>query len=109
MANKIVYNKLVRDRIPKIIESTGKTYELHVADKNEYVAKLHEKLSEESKEFLETPNVEEMADILEVIDTLIDFYDLDRELIKQYKENKNSNRGSFKEKYILDYVVETDE
>ena len=61
------YDKLVRDDIPDIIESTGKKCKYHTADPEEYYEKLKEKLLEEVQEFLLTPNVEELADIEEVI------------------------------------------
>lgn len=32
-----IYNKLVRDRIPEIIENNGKTFTTRILDKKEYI------------------------------------------------------------------------
>jgi predicted house-cleaning noncanonical NTP pyrophosphatase (MazG superfamily) len=98
----IEHNKLVRDLIPKIIENSNKKYSIHVADENEYRSKLYSKLEEEVDEFLEKPCAEEIADILEVIASIIElneYYDVDK-----IKADKNTRRGSFKKRIILDSV-----
>jgi len=60
--DKITYNKLVRDKIPKIIEKSGKKAVIYIADDKEYLKKLYEKLLEEIGEFKENPSPEELAD-----------------------------------------------
>ncbi len=64
------YEKLVRDRIPEILDAKGVAYEARVADDREYRAELIRKLSEESAEFAEAGAVEELADVLEVLAAL---------------------------------------
>lgn len=61
------YNKLVRDRIPEIIEQSGKKAVTRIAGDGEYRQYLREKLQEEVGEFMENGNPEELADILEVV------------------------------------------
>ena len=63
----ITYNKLVRDRIPEIIEDSGKTCEIEVLDDKTYLEMLDEKLTEELNEYCESHNIEELADLLEVV------------------------------------------
>lgn len=63
----ITYNKLVRDRIPEIIEDSGKTCEVEVIDDKTYLEMLDEKLTEELNEYCESHNIEELADLLEVV------------------------------------------
>ena len=62
-----VYNKLVRDKITDIIEADGRKAKYRILDNNEYKEELNKKLQEEVKEYLEDKNVEELADIIEVI------------------------------------------
>ncbi len=49
-----VYNKLVRDRLPEIIARHGVGYETRVLSPNEYLPALHEKLREETEEYLKS-------------------------------------------------------
>ncbi len=62
-----VYNKLVRDKITDIIEADGRKAKYRILDNNEYRQELNSKLQEEVKEYLDDNNVEELADIVEVI------------------------------------------
>ena len=96
------YNKLVRDRIPEIIRKKGDAAITHIADEAEYWQKLKEKLLEEVQEFQKDSNVEELADILEIIDAIIDFKKFDREEVQRVKLKKAEERGVFKERIILD-------
>ena len=73
---EINYDKLVRDKIPNIIEMSGKICVSRIADDKEYRTKIFEKVQEELLEFESTPNVEEAADILEVVYALFDSYQL---------------------------------
>ncbi|MBP3294895.1 MAG: nucleoside triphosphate pyrophosphohydrolase, partial [Clostridia bacterium] len=61
------YNKLIRDRIPEIIAKNGQTARVRVLTDEEYLAKLDEKLGEELAEYLADGNIEELADLLEVL------------------------------------------
>lgn len=64
------YNKLVRDKIPEILDVKGIAYEKRIADPEEYTLELIKKLGEEIQEFSEAGDVEELADIVEVIEAL---------------------------------------
>ena len=64
---EIVYNKLVRDKIPVIIESDGKTCEIEILSDGEYLKMIDAKLDEELAEYHKDQNLEELADLLEVI------------------------------------------
>ena len=44
---EILYNKLVRDKIPQIIEEAGKQYETKILSDTEYLEMLDKKLDEE--------------------------------------------------------------
>ncbi|MDO8558554.1 MAG: nucleoside triphosphate pyrophosphohydrolase [bacterium] len=96
------YNKLVRDKIPGYIRKKGGTPITHVADMAEYWEKLKDKLLEEIEEFKKDENIEEFADILEVIDAIADHKGFDRKEVGQVRDKKAEERGKFKERIILD-------
>ena len=98
------YNKLVRDKIPEIIRKKGMVPITHIASDEEYWQKLKEKLREEVDEFMEENNEEELADILEVIYAICDFKKIDRNKLELLRKKKAKERGSFKNKIILDEV-----
>ncbi len=71
-----VYNKLVRDKITDIIESDGRIAKYRILDNNEYRKELNSKLQEEVKEYLDDNNVEELADIVEVVYEILNSMDV---------------------------------
>jgi predicted house-cleaning noncanonical NTP pyrophosphatase (MazG superfamily) len=97
------YDKLVRDRIPEIIESNGKKCKIQIASEEEYALKLKEKLLEEANEFFENPSIEELADVQEVIAAIIKLNNWD---VWDARLDKNIERGAFKNRYILKEVSE---
>lgn len=96
------YNKLVRDKIPEIIERNGDSAKVHIAGNNEYFQKLKEKLLEEVKEFSKEETEEELADILEVIDAISDFKNFDKSKVLAIKESKAVKSGKFAKRIILE-------
>jgi len=98
------YNKLVRDKILRIIKESGKVPLMHIADDKEYKEKLKEKLKEEVNEFLEKNSIEEMIDIFEVMMTINTLNGWYLEQILELKEKKIKERGAFEKRIILDKV-----
>ena len=96
-----VYNKLVRDKIPELIESDGKTCKTRVLSNEEYIAALETKLNEEVAEYQADKNLEEMADILEVLRSR--GYALEE--LEAVRAKKTDERGGFEEKIFLEYVM----
>lgn len=101
----IKYNKLVRDRIPEIIEASGKSCKTVVLDDAEYLRMLDCKLDEELAEYHKEQNIEELADLLEVIyaATIARGYTLEE--LERVRKEKAEKRGVFKKKLFL-YEVE---
>jgi predicted house-cleaning noncanonical NTP pyrophosphatase (MazG superfamily) len=100
------YNKLVRDGIPKIIEDSGRKCEIRTVEKEERLTLLKDKLNEEVQEFLEDNNLDELADIMEVLFGLAESlgYREDELLAKRFL--KREERGGFKEGVVLKKVYE---
>jgi predicted house-cleaning noncanonical NTP pyrophosphatase (MazG superfamily) len=96
------YNKLVRDKIPDIIKRKGGTPVTHIATPEEYDAKLRAKPEEEVKEFLESNNPEELADILEVIYALGGRLGVDKTTIEVLRKRQADERGGFEQGIVLD-------
>ena len=71
MPKSIVYHKLVRDRIPEIIEASGKACVTEVLPKEAYIQALDAKLSEELAEYQQSKSLEELADLLEVMGAVV--------------------------------------
>jgi predicted house-cleaning noncanonical NTP pyrophosphatase (MazG superfamily) len=105
-----VYNYLVRDRIPKILESSGKKFSTRILNKQEYILELKRKSFEELEEYTKSDNnedaIEELADLLETIHALAEYHGLTFAKVEEVRKMKAERRGSFKEKIFL---VEVDD
>lgn len=97
----MVYNKLVRDKIPQIIEKAGKKPIIRILSDDELPLYLEMKLEEEVKEYRESKNPEELADILEVIVTLAKTQGVDFTNLLALQAEKRFRNGGFKEKILL--------
>lgn len=102
----IKYNKLIRDKIPTILEDQKKEFKTHKATEEEYAQKLKEKLLEEVGEFLENPCLEELADIQEVLNTILYAMGISGDDLLKEMVEKSIYRGAFEEKLILEWVKE---
>ncbi|MBW2978401.1 nucleoside triphosphate pyrophosphohydrolase [Candidatus Woesearchaeota archaeon] len=92
--------KLVRDKIPEIIKQKGQVPITHIADDNEYLKELIKKLQEEVDEFKEEHNVEELADIIEIVHAISVFFGKSIEELEKIRKEKAEKRGGFKKKII---------
>ena len=100
----ITYNKLVRDRIPEIIEKDGKTCETEVLSDDDYLVMLDAKLDEELAEYHQDKNIEELADLMEVIYAVAEARGYSIEQLESVRKEKAEKRGAFKEKVFLKTV-----
>ena len=103
---KIIHNKLVRDLIPQIIEKDGKKAIFTKIIGSELNEALVKKLSEEGQEFLEAINIEELADILEIVHALIELNNFELDDVEQIRKSKQEQRGAFKEGIFLEHVLD---
>ena len=105
MATKI-YNKLVRDLIPDIIEKSGNECRTRILSDEEYLKMLDAKLDEELLEYHQDKNIEELADLLELIQaaTIARGYTLEE--LESVRAEKAKKRGGFEKKIFLIDVTE---
>ena len=104
--NIIKYNKLVRDRIPEIIEASGKTCKTEILNDAEYLQMIDAKLDEELAEYHKDQNIEELADLMEVIYAAAAARGYSIEQLEQVRAEKAAKRGGFQKKILLVEVVE---
>lgn len=99
-----VYNKLVRDKIPEIIVKSGKTSHCRVLDTDEYITELDRKLNEECAEYQTDKNIEELADILEVIYAIVEARGYSSTELERIRLEKSEKRGGFSQRIFLENV-----
>ena len=97
----MTYNKLVRDRIPELIEAGGEYPVVRILNDEEYTRCLEGKLDEEVAEFHRDRNLEELADILEVVFALADNLGASREELMDVYRKKHDQRGGFSKRLFL--------
>ena len=103
-----VYNKLVRDNIPKIIADNGEKANTYILDDEQYIIELKKKLREEVNEYFESDELVELADILEVVDALASAAGNSFADVLYLKKKKALKNGAFNEKIFLVEVEEND-
>lgn len=94
-------NKLVRDRIPEIIEAAGEIPVTRILDPNEYQVRLEAKLDEEVREFHESKDPEELPDILEVVYALAEAQGCSKQELLEHYDQKHTSRGGFSGRVFL--------
>ena len=100
------YNKLVRDCIPEIIEASGSTCVTELLSDEDYLRMVDAKLDEELAEYHKDQNIEELADLLEVIRaaTIARGYTLEE--LEVVRAKKAEKRGGFEQKILLIETIE---
>lgn len=103
---KVKYKKLVRDRIPEIIEASGKTCVTEILSDADYLRMVDAKLDEELAEYHKDQNIEELADIIEVIYAAAKARGYTLEQLETVRTEKAAKRGAFEKKFLLKEVIE---
>ena len=102
----IKYNKLVRDRIPDIIEESGKACVTEILSDEEYLCMVDAKLDEELAEYHKDQNIEELADLMEVICAVAVARGYTIEQLEKVRAKKTEKRGALQKKILLVEVKE---
>ena len=100
------HNKLVRDRIPEIIETSGAKCKTEILSDEEYLKMVDAKLDEELAEYHKDRNVEELADLLEVIRAAALARGYTLEELERVRAQKAEKRGGFEKKILLIETIE---
>lgn len=103
---RTTYNKLVRDRIPEIIQASGKMCSTEILPDEDYLKYLDAKLDEELAEYHKDQNIEELADLLEVVHVAALARGYTLEELEQVRAEKAAKRGSFEKRILLKEVYE---
>ena len=100
------YHKLIRDKIIEQMEKKGCKVTYEILDDKRYREELDKKLKEEVNEDLEAYDIEEMADIMEVIHAMLDYSGVTMQEVEKVRIEKKNKKGGFKNKIYLKDVEE---
>jgi predicted house-cleaning noncanonical NTP pyrophosphatase (MazG superfamily) len=102
------FRKLVRNKIPEMIEAAGKTAKFEILNSAQFAQELDKKLIEEATEVIEatdkTSKTEELADLLEVIYAIAENSEISLEEIEKVRLSKREERGGFDRRIWLKSV-----
>jgi len=97
-----IYNKLVRDNIEEIMISKGAKPVTRILSDEEYLTELNKKILEEVNEYLESEDIEELADIKEVFLAILEAKQISNDTLEEIRLNKVKKRGAFKKRLFLE-------
>ena len=100
----IHHHKLVRDKIPEIIEASGKKCEWEVLHQEAFLERLDAKLNEELNEYQQDKSMEELADLLEVMMAVAGARGFSWRDVEQIRRKKAEARGGFDRRILLKNV-----
>jgi predicted house-cleaning noncanonical NTP pyrophosphatase (MazG superfamily) len=103
---RIKYDKAIRDKIPELIESKGKKAIVREVSDEAFIEYLNRKLVEELEEYYDSDNVEELADLVEVVYGLLDLKGISIEEFERIRIEKVKERGVFSKNMVLLEVYE---
>ena len=95
------YNKAIRDKIPEIIQKDGHSCNVETLSDEKFLEQLEKKLSEELAEYQKEKNLEELADILEVIYRIAQLKGVSKEELEKVRIKKYEQRGGFDKNLFL--------
>lgn len=91
------HRKLVRDLVPASLEQRGIACFVVTLGEDTFRKALIQKLREEAEEFVSNPCEEELADVLEVVEALRQFFPL----VDDARRVKRDLRGGFAKRLFL--------
>ena len=101
-----IFRKLVRDRIPEIIEGNGEVAVTRILDEEEYRKELYRKLLEEGQEVVSSQTssetLEELADVYEVLRAIASLEGKNMKDVEDIANQKKKKRGAFQKRIFLE-------
>lgn len=101
----LIYNKLVRDNIPQVIDESEKEYTTRILSKEEYIVEIKKKMNEELEEYYEAATneeaVEELADIIELIHAAAQLHGATIGQLEEVRRAKAEKHGGFEKRIFL--------
>jgi predicted house-cleaning noncanonical NTP pyrophosphatase (MazG superfamily) len=102
---RVRYDKLIRDRIPEAMDRDGVRFEVGVLNGRAYRDALLAKVVEEAEELREAAAredvVKELADVLEVLEALMQADGIDVEQVRAVQAARRRDRGGFERRLVL--------
>jgi predicted house-cleaning noncanonical NTP pyrophosphatase (MazG superfamily) len=103
-----IHNKLVRDKIPEVLQRKGVAFAIHRLDQAQYRLALLEKLVEEAQEAREKVGDKErllleLSDVQEVLAAIIKEFGLDKAALDRLQRERWETRGGFEERLFLEW------
>jgi predicted house-cleaning noncanonical NTP pyrophosphatase (MazG superfamily) len=95
------YQTLVRDKIPEIIREKGETAITRIASEEEYIRELRKKLRQEVEGFLQSRNIDDLVDVIELVYALSSAMGVPPKELERFRAQKAEERGGFEEGIIL--------
>ncbi len=105
MGKREIHDKLVRDRIPEIIRGQGGEPVTRVLDREEYLERLDQKLREELEEYLESGELEELADLCEAMRAAVEARGWSWDELEAVRKEKAARCGAFAQRLLLERVA----
>lgn len=102
---RVFAGTLVRDAVPKMLEAEGQALKFRTVDPNTYPYVLKRKITETAHRLEEIEwgaEQDEIADLLELLETFINLRQYDRETLRSIKEGKWRKRGGFERGLLLE-------
>lgn len=97
----IIYNKLVRDKIPDIIRAEGKRCHIEALDPQRWLEELTRKLGEEVTEYVQSGDIVELVDLVEVVYSILAARGVTPAEFEALRVKKREARGGFEERVFL--------
>jgi len=94
-------SKAVRDRIPEIIKLSGRVCTVYKLSDLSYLSELENKLKEELNEYLESKELEELADLLEIIYRIAELRGSSKDDLEALRLRKKEEKGGFEKNLLL--------